>query len=290
MVDRSNQSANEYQFDWQNPNLKKFDFGRMMSRAFNGALYFGQNFWLPLILIIGVPFFLIGLWPMFIADGAYSDLIIDGDLEGFSGIFTPINTALLILGGLAFVVIMVVFYIAMSHNIFGYYNGAPPSFQESMARGKKRFWVTLGASILFMLGAIIGLVLLIIPGFILIFGWYIMTPVIAVEDKGAVSSLSRAWELSKGSKRWVLLFYIILIVISMISGVVFTLIALPFGNSTTALLEGASTTYWIVSALGGAVNQIVVTLLTVAGLTSIYYEVRDMKEGINQEKLSAIFD
>ena len=285
-----NQPSGEYQYDWQNPNLKKFDFGRMMSRSFRGAIYCGQRFWLPIFLFVGLPYFLFSLWPMFLADGAYADLITDGEFDVFANLFTPLNSILFTLGMIIFIVATLIVYVGISHNIYGYYNDDVPSFKASMARGLKRFWTTLGVSILFAFGVMFGLILLIIPGLILMLGWYISTPVIAVEDNGPVASLSRAWDLSKGSKRWVLLFYVILIGISLVLGAVFTLIALPFGDSTTALLEGASNTYWILSALGGAINQIVITLFTVAGLTSIYYEIRDVKEGVSQDKLSAVFD
>jgi len=285
-----NQPSGEYQYDWQNPNLKKFDFGRMMSRSFRGAIYCGQRFWLPLILIFGIPYFLVNLWPMFLPDGVYGDLITGGDLDGLAEFFEDLNLTLLAFGYIIFLVFSLILYVAMSHNIFGFYNDQTSSFKESIARGLSRFWVTLAASILFMLGLALGMLLFIIPGIILLLGWYIMTPVIAVEDNGPVASLSRAWDLSKGSKRWVLLFFVVLMIVSAVLQALFALIALPFGDATTALLEGASNTYWIVNAIGATIAQIFIFLLTVAGLTSIYYEIRDVKEGVSQDKLSAVFD
>ncbi len=290
MTENSDQPRTEYQYDWQNPNLKKFDFGRMMSRTFRGALYCAKQFWLPVGLVLGIPTFLISLWPMLLPNGVYGEFITGGGFDGFEGAFTPFIIVMTILIYLAFIAVTAILYIALSHNIYGFYNESAPSFRESWRRGVSRIWVTIGSSILFLMGAILGLIIFIIPGLLLVLGWYLITPIIAMEQKGPIDSLARSWNLSSGSKRWILLFFIVLVVISLIIQTVFSLIALPFGNQTLALLEGGTTMFWILYAIGAALSQIVILFLTVAGLTSIYYEIRDLKEGVGQERLSAVFD
>jgi len=290
MVDTSNQSGGDYQYDWQNPNLKKFDFGRMMSRTFRGALYCAKAFWFPLLLLFGVPTFLMSLWPLLLPDGAYNDLITNGDFDGFADIFTPVVIIGAIILYLAYIAITAILYVAISYNIYGFYNDNIPSFKASWQRGLSRFWVIIGSMILFLLGVMFGFILLIIPGLLLMLGWYLATPILAMEDTGPVDTLARSWNLSKGSKRWILLFFVVLGVISAILQTIFGLIAMPFGNQALALLEGGSTIFWVLSALGAALSQFFIMFLTIAGLTSIYYEIRDLKEGVSQDRLSAVFD
>jgi len=295
MVDSSNQTISNqensaYQYDWQNPNLRKFDFGRVMGRTFQGALHCAKSFWVPLFLIFGLPMFLISLWPMLLPAGAYGDLLSGGGFEGFEDLFSPVLVTSVCVIYLLYLFIYAILYIAISHNIFGFYNGNVPSFKQSIKRATSRLWVAIGATILFGLGVMFGLLLFIIPGILLMLGWYIVAPVVAVEDKGPLESLSRSWEMSKGSKRWILLFFVVLVVISAVSQAIFSLIALPFGNQTTALLEGGTTTFWVLNAIAATMAQFIVLLLTVAGITSVYYEIRDVKEGAVQESLSAVFD
>ena len=295
MVDTSNQpvagqQSSTPQYDWQNPNLKKFDFGRVMSRTFQGALHCGKESWLPLLLWFGLPMFIVSLWPLLLPDGAYGQLITGGGFEGFEDIFTP---AVIIGAGLAYLVFIAIYmllYIALSHNVYGFFNGSKPSFQESFRRGRARFWTTLGSSILFLIGIMLGFLLLFIPGIILMLGWYLMGPVLAMEDKGPAESLGRSWEMSRGSKRWILLLFIILSVISAVIGALFSIITVPFGNQMTAFFEGGSTTFWVLYALATALSQIIAVLLSIAGIASVYYEIRDVKEGAVQETLSAVFD
>lgn len=290
MVDASDQANSEYEYDWQNPNLKKFDFGRMLKRSVKGALYCGKVFWLQLLLFFALPMFLVSLWPMLLPDGAYGEILSGGDYSSLKEIFTPVTSVVIAVIYLTFIFAYTVLYIALSHNVFGFYNEVELSFKESFKRGTARFWGTVGAMILFSLGVMLGFVLLVVPGVILWLGWYLIGPILAVEDKGVTASLSRAWKLSKGSKRWILLFLIIVILMSAIVSIAFSLFAMPFGTQATALVDGGSTIFWIINAVGATGSQLFVFLLTVAGVTSIYYEILDVKEDVSQNKLSSVFD
>ena len=170
MVDTSNQpvagqQSSTPQYDWQNPNLKKFDFGRVMGRTFQGALHCGKESWLSLLTWFGLPMFIVSLWPLLLPDGAYGQLITGGGFEGFEDIFTP---AVIIGAGLAYLVFIAIYmllYIALSHNVYGFFNGSTPSFQESFRRGRARFWTTLGSSILFFNWHNVGILIVVYTGY-----------------------------------------------------------------------------------------------------------------------------
>ena len=111
-----------------------------------------------------------------------------------------------------------------------------------------------------------------------------------VEKKSITDSIGRSWELTKGYKRWILLLWIMLIVISaVISGVLgaFTLIA---GDPTTVLLEGASNSYYVINSILSALAQAITTMISTAGVAAVYYEIRQLKEGVGAESLAAVFD
>jgi len=181
-----------------------------------------------------------------------------------------------------YIAIYIMLYIAISHNTYGFFSGSAPSFNESLRRGRLRFWTTIGASLLAGIGIIIGSIFFILPGILLTLGWYLVMPILAMEDKSAVETLSRCWEMSRGSKRWVLLYIIVMLVVALIIQSVFSIITLPFAFDVKL--------YLIVSVLASILSQAVNLTLTAAGGAAIYYEIRDVKEGAVQETLSTVFD
>ena len=68
----------------------------------------------------------------------------------------------------------------------------------------------------------------------------------------------------------------------------FTLIA---GDPTTVMLEGGgSLTFHILNSLFTALTQAATTMISATGVAAIYYEIRQLKEGIGAENLAAVFD
>lgn len=65
------------------------------------------------------------------------------------------------------------------------------------------FWRYLGMNILFIVGLVIGFILLIVPGIILAIGWSFAPYLVIEQGAGPVDALKRSWELTKGN-RWTL--------------------------------------------------------------------------------------
>jgi membrane-anchored glycerophosphoryl diester phosphodiesterase (GDPDase) len=135
-----------------------------------------------------------------------------------------------------------------------------------------------------------GFILFVIPGVFLFLGWYICIPVMVVEKRGVLESLSRSWELTKGYKRWILLLTVILWVVTVVISTVLTLTSIPFGNPMTATLTGGTTIFWIVYAFSSAIAQTISVLINIAVVAAVYYEIRDLKEGITPESIASVFD
>jgi hypothetical protein len=74
--------APEYEYDWQNPNKKTFDFGRVFSRAFSGVFANTK----PLLIAIAIAIaFTIAM--SFISTSQLKNIIGNGDIE--TAILTP---------------------------------------------------------------------------------------------------------------------------------------------------------------------------------------------------------
>jgi hypothetical protein len=76
------------------------------------------------------------------------------------------------------------------------HEGRPPEQIGTLYEGAwRRFWPLLGASILYGLGVVIGLVLLIVPGLIAAARWSLMAPLIVLEGQGVLEARRRSSEL-----------------------------------------------------------------------------------------------
>ncbi len=117
-----------------------------------------------------------------------------------------------------------------------------------MARGEKvgigdffktgfnRFGTLLGASILSLLGIVIGFICLIIPGIYLMIRWYFIYQVIVDKDASVFESFKQSADMVSG-QFWIILTLVILItVIQAIGGtiVVGTLVTIPYTSLLTA--------------------------------------------------------
>jgi hypothetical protein len=60
----------------------------------------------------------------------------------------------------------------------------------------RRFVSIIGWGVLATVGFLVGLMLLVIPGFVLLLRWSIALPILLIEERGAVESLDRSWQLT----------------------------------------------------------------------------------------------
>ena len=278
--------APEYEYDWQNPNKKSFDVGRVVSRTFKALRNNPVQFLLLTLIGSGIPVMLFSLWPLLLGMGEginMYDPTWAEDIE-WEGIIGPAIAFYLI-----FILFTIVMYGALVQMSVDALNDRDVQVGSSLRTGLRLFFPLLGISILAMIGITIGFVLLIIPGVFLLLGWMLSTQVRIIEGGTVTGALSRSWTLSKGYKRWILLMIIIFSVLGAVIGLVFQLPVLFFGNSQTAMFEGGSTTFWVANAIGSGLAQMVSAALTYVGITATYLEIRRVKEGVDIDKIADIF-
>jgi len=277
-------SSEPPQFEWQNPK-PQFDVGRVLGRTFSTLKNNFLKFGLSAFFVMGLPMFFLGLWPLLagaseglLSGAEYSERLIVGSMVAS------------VLGVILYFFLYLIVQAILIHACFKDFAGEQVSLKASSKTALGLSLPLIGLMILYSLGLFAGFILLIIPGIILLLGWYICIPVMVVEKKGVTESLGRSWELTKGYKWWLLLLTIILWVITAVISAVLTLASVPFGNPTMAAFTGGSNLFWIVYAFTSALAQTIGVLISTAAVAAIYYEIRDLKEGITPESIASVFD
>jgi hypothetical protein len=167
------------------------------------------------------------------------------------------------------------------------YLGREVGAGDALRRAAPFAWRLILAQILYSTLAFFGALLFIIPGIIVVVGMALTAPALVVEDLSSTAALGRSWSLTKGA-RWkmigifiplFLLLVVPMISITVVVGVVATIVGLDAGgDSTTIGVLGA--------ALAGLVQMLVYPIFNCA-LTVAYYDQRIRKEGFDLELLAA---
>lgn len=112
------------------------------------------------------------------------------------------TAARVVLGLLSFVLTFagpVVVQGALIHIVRNVHEGrAPERIPALVSAAGRRFWSLLGASILYGLGVIVGLVLLVVPGVILAARWCLLAPLIMLEGQFVDPARQRSADLVRG--------------------------------------------------------------------------------------------
>ncbi|TIP97719.1 MAG: hypothetical protein E5X61_40330, partial [Mesorhizobium sp.] len=110
-------------------------------------------------------------------------------------------------------------------------NGKQPSVGDCIKIAVGCFLPTLGIGLLAVLGAGLGLILLIVPGIILWLRWSVAVPVLVQERLGVFGSMARSSDLTKGS-RWALFGLFLVMIVAVIA------IELALGTATALFGDG----------------------------------------------------
>jgi hypothetical protein len=166
---------------------------------------------------------------------------------------------------------------AILFGAFQVMRGQPFQVMDSLRKGLGRFWSILGLLIVQGIGEAFGFMLLVIPGLILLTMWYVALPACVVEKVGPMTSLSRSAALTKGS-RWKIFGLLILLLLlgAILGGVI----------NGTLILSGSK----IAFVIGQYLLQVgVVAFGSIVGVV-VYHDLRVAKEGIDTDRIAAVFD
>jgi hypothetical protein len=116
------------------------------------------------------------------------------------------------------------------------------SIGETVSAATPYIWSVAAASILAGIAITVGLILIIVPGLWLITIWAVIIPVIVIERSGALNSFGRSRQLVRGHGWHVfgtlVLVFIILIVVNIILGIIFSALPLVWRNGLSTVVSG----------------------------------------------------
>lgn len=243
------------------------DVGRVMSRAFTAL---GRNF-LP---FAGVALLLGGI-PVGLMEYALLTVLPDTGLSAAALDWTYVGIAFLVssIAGNLLTAILV-------RSSILYLEEDAADVGGSLAMALRLLLPMIGLSILVSIIISAGLILLIVPGIIFAVALSVAAPVLLVERRGIVDSLHRSAELTRGSRWWIFLLFILYGLLSFFVG---TVLNLAVGNDPS---EGDAA----VGALVQTVAATVTGLIYAVVIASLYVELRTIKEGTTMQRLAAIFE
>lgn len=244
---------------------ERFDIGRVIART-SGVIRRNMIVFARLALLLsGLPTALLGLARM-----------------GLASSNDAVNLGLS-LSWLLNVLISAWLQAALIHGSISDLNGGRASFGLCLRTATADILPLIGVSIATTAAVALGLIFFIVPGVALGLMLSVSTPVRVVERTGVFAALGRSGDLTRGH-RWMVLGLVALFGVGLfVSQVVVSVVTAPLAllGSTGVVLQTALITP-VVSAISALVGA--------AGIASLYFELRTVKEGVGIEALAAAFD
>ena len=261
-------------------NRKYFTIGNVFGEGFN--LYFGN------ILKFCLPAFI-----AFIPVGLLYYMLFDFGMSGIAessyslSLFSLLG---MIIGLIVLWLIMVEFKLVSNA-----YLDKDESLADILKKTIRRYFPFWGMNIVLILGIWLGALLLVIPGFILAFGWCLAQVVFVLEDEKAIKSLKRSWNLTKGFKGKLFLYYLLAIVALYIAVIIITLITMGslsgilagFADSQNSNITGNS--FILPMVIGMVTMYTLLFPLYTSFMVVIYYNIIKEREGFETEHLADSF-
>jgi len=238
-----------------------FDLGRVVQRGIDA-------FRKQALVFVGLALILVGI-PALLMQIFFARQLASGD---FSAMFSPVPVV-------AFLVLTLAGYLlqaAVVRVTIRSLSGDPVELGSNLLFALKILLPVVGLSLLVALVAMLGLILLIVPGVMFLIASSVAIPVLVEERPGVIASIKRSFELTRGSRWWILLLLVLLLFASSIlSGARMAAFPSTFGLVPAAL-----------ESLFSAISSLIFSIF----LASLYLELRLIKEGVGAQGLAAIFE
>jgi len=150
-----------------------------------------------------------------------------------------------------------------------------PTFRFAVSRIHSILWI----SILSGLAALLGFLLLIVPGIIVLVRYFFGSTVLVVEGKKGSKALGRSWRLAKGSF-WKILGTLLLA--GILANVVESILSIPAAIAFGAIGPAG----WPLYAIGLSVAAILTTPFTTLIAVLLYFDLRIRKEAFDLEVMA----
>lgn len=163
-------------------------------------------------------------------------------------------------------------------------DGRVAGLGECIAVGIGKALPAIGLMILLALGVMLGFVLLVIPGMMLLMRWAVVLPALVEEDVGVTEAFGRSSYLTDGA-RWQI--FGLFFVVGLINWLIAMVAAIP-----KLMVAGLTQLNAPLDATGLVIELVSSTLgtgLWAAVVTSLYFTLRENREGPQAQKLAEVF-
>ena len=266
------------------PTQGQFDIGRVISRLF-GVL--GRNlpvFALLALLLVGAPAIAVALTALLRTLPASLP-------TSPAELFTPINIGLGLGSVLISVIANSVLQGAVIHGTVSDLAGRPASFGDCLATGIRFILPLIGIGLISGIAIGAASILLVVPGVLLALAWAVAAPAAVMERTGVFGAFSRSADLTRNHRGAIFGLAVIYIVVALVvqyleSSLMRSVTGVSLVTTTTQNLQTAI----IIRLVANGLIQTMTALVSAAGVASIYYELRSIKDGVGAEQLAAVFD
>jgi hypothetical protein len=250
--------------------IENFDIGRVVSRGFEVLGAQALPFFGLALILSAPPAAMMGWWQVNLADSMQEnpELALSWRFWGPFVIASAIS-----------IITNAILQATLSSAAVAHLEGDPPQIGSHLGNS---IWMILPIILLSLISTLaigLGLMLLIFPGFMLATAWAVIYPAYVRERPGIFGALARSADLTSGY-RWPVFGMIVLMVIGLY------IVQAGLGAVLGMLAMGSAFGPAIVAGAGGVVT----TTAWIAIQASIYVELRNLKEGGDQDVLQDIFN
>jgi len=167
---------------------------------------------------------------------------------------------------------------AVIRGVFLHLRGEAVHFDDCWRGLGRLWWKILGASILVGVSIVVGFMLCIVPGLIIEAGLFVSIPVLVVEDTGVADALDRSWKLTDGHRLRILFIALGLIVMAGVVGFLVGYLLSVAGLPKT------------VTDVAIQLAQALMTALQAVVASVVYFDLRELREGLDLDDLASVFD
>ncbi|HEY9384828.1 MAG TPA: hypothetical protein VIP80_15050 [Gemmatimonadales bacterium] len=193
---------------------------------------------------------------------------------------TPSQLWLRLLASLFSLVLVAIAVAASTFVVSDAYLGRETTAGQALSSAMPLIWNLVGISILSSLVIFLGLLLLIVPGFIFLAG-FLLSPVVAVIEGPPTSrdAMRRSWELSQGYKSKILLTMLVALLLLLVP-------TIALGGIGGILGGGTGRPLALIVIVIPLILQVFVYPFVYVVQTVLYYDLRVRKEGFDLELLA----
>jgi hypothetical protein len=197
--------------------------------------------------------------------------------------------AVLVCAGLVYLVSWFVLQAAVVHGSVASFNGRRASMGDCLATGLKHFVSVVLVGAIVTVAALAATLLLIVPGIIVIVMWFVAIPARVVEHASIGGSLNRSSELTRGY-RWsifglcIVYFFAFALILLVVSALVGVGLVVTSNEDVLSDIDGP------IVFVGNTISTMISSIFLSTLVAAIYYELRQIKEGIGPEALASVFD